>query len=257
MKRSPLMIGLAGLALLSPVAFGDTILGVYAGVGVWQTDIEGNANDVGSANVLNINDEFGSVEEDSNFIYAALEHPVPLIPNVLIQQTDASSDQTATLTSTVTIDGTTFAAGQDVNATVDFSHTDITLYYEILDNWINVDIGLTARSFDGEFALALSSAPFTSDSVDLDATIPMLYGKGRVDLPFTGFYVTATGNYVSIGDVSVTDFAGGVGYQSDGWVLDLGFEVGLRTFTLEVDDVSDIDADIDLSGAYAAFTLHF
>jgi outer membrane protein len=242
---------------LSPFAVSDTILGLYAGVGIWQADVEGNASEAGTGTSLDINDSFGSVDDDSNFLYVALEHPIPIIPNIMIQQTDVSIDKNGTLSSNVTFDGEPFTAGAAVSTTIDFSHTDATLYYELLDNWITVDFGLTFRSFDGELTLRETTAPFDTATQELDGVLPMLYLKGRADLPFSGFYVSAHTNALTYDGHSLTDISAAVGYQTDGWVMDLGLELGIRTFTFELDDLDDLDADIDLSGTYAVLTIHF
>ena len=256
-KRSLQISGLVALTSLSPLAMSDTIFGLFLGAGVWQADVEGSASETLSGNSLDIVNEFGSVEEDSNFFYVALEHPVPVIPNILLQQTDVSVDESATLSSAVTFDGTTFNIGQAVNSTIDFSHIDATFYYEILDNWITADIGLTFRQFDGELSLTEQGNPANTATQDLDGVLPMIYAKARIDLPLTGLYISAHGNFIGYDGHSLTDINGAVGWESDGWVMDLGLELGLRTFTFELDDLDELDADIDLSGAYLALTVHF
>lgn len=259
MTRTLQIAGLASLVTLSPIASADTIFGLYVGAGIWQADFSGSASESGTGNNLDFDDEFGSVEEDSNFLYIAVEHPIPVIPNIMLQQTDVSVDESATLSTTITFDGQDYTAGESVDAIIDFSHMDATLYYEILDNWVTADIGFTFRQFDGELSLVGTSGATNGVSAaqELDGVIPMLYAKARFDLPLTGFYVGAHGNFIGIDGHSLTDFSGAVGYESDGFVLDFGLELGLRTFTFELDDLDDLDADIELSGMYAAFTIHF
>ncbi len=253
MKILPLAVACCGVCL-TPLVSADTIFGVYAGAGVWQTDFDGDASDTGQVSIDL--DDLGIEDESSNMVWLAVEHPIPILPNVRLQSTDISVDETGTLTVSTTVDGTTFTNGEQVDSTFDLTHTDVTLYYEVLDNWLNLDIGLTARIFDGEISLT-SLSTNNSATLDLDAPVPMLYIKSQIDLPFTGFYVMAAANGIGYSGNTLTDFVGALGYQSDGWVMDLGVEVGVRNFNLELDDLDDIDAEIDLSGAYAAFTLHF
>ncbi len=253
MKKSITMLGLAGLLTTAPLVSADTILGLYAGAGVWKTDFSGDIGDTGfpSADL----EDLGLKDEQNSFYYVALEHPVPVIPNIRIQVNDINLSETSTLTQSFVLDGTTYSISDTVFSDFDLSHTDATLYYEILDNWITADLGLTIRKFDGSLYLNSSSAG--SATQDIDETIPMIYVKGQVDLPFTGFYVTATGNVISYDGNSINEYQAGIGYLSDGWVLDLGVEVGVKSMSLTLDDVSDIDADIELSGAYASFNIHF
>ena len=258
--RSLQISGLIGLATLSPLAMSDTILGLYLGAGVWQADLEGSATQTDAATAsLDINDTFSSVDDNSNFFYVALEHPVPVLPNIMLQQTDVSVTESGLLRVDVTFDDQVFGANTGVDSTVDFSHLDATLYYEILDNWVTADLGLTFRQFDGELTLVGTSGASAGETAtqELDGVLPMLYAKARIDLPLTGFYISATGNFIGYDGHSITDISGAVGYQSDGWVMDIGLELGLRTFTFELDDLDELDADIDLSGAYAALTIHF
>jgi len=257
MKRTLHWLAISGLITLSPLASADTVLGLYLGVGKWEPDIEGSARETGTNTYLDLDDTFGSLSEDADFIYAALEHPIPIIPNIMLQQVDMSVDDTGTMVATVEFDGDTFTVGTDVDTVLDFSHTDATLYYEVLDNWLNLDFGLTLLMFDGELSLTEVATPTNTASEDLDQTIPMLYLKGRIDLPLTGFYVSAAGNVISYDGQSLTDYSLAAGYQTDGWVMDIGLELGIRTFTLELDDLDDLDADFEFSGTYAAALVHF
>ena len=234
------------LALLSPFAAADTILGVYAGAGQWQGEYSGNAGDP-SIDVKSL----GMDEEDNNYYYIALEHPVPVIPNIKLQKTDITSEQTAVIDQTFTIDGTTFTAGTEVASDFDLSHMDIVLYYELLDNWVNLDVGLNIRKFDGHVTAV---SEFTSESVDLDEAIPMIYAKAQFDLPLTGFSLGLEGNAINYENNRLTDYSAKLQYMFDS-VLDVGLEVGYREMSLEIDE--DVTADVQLKGPYAALLFHF
>ena len=47
------------------------------------------------------------------------------------------------------------------------------------DNVVDLDLGLTARLFDGEASLIGATQ---QERVELDAVIPMLYGRAGIDL---------------------------------------------------------------------------
>ncbi len=137
-----------------------------------------------------------------------------------------------------------------VTSTLDLSHDDIVLYYEILDNWINLDIGLDVKIFDGKIALSGSS----SKIVPIDETIPSLYLSARFDLPFSGFYIGADFIGASTGDNSLEDTSIMLGYESESG---LGFEGGIKRFSLEINDVTDINADLEYDGIYLNGYYHF
>lgn len=252
MKRTINPLCLAALLAVSPAALSDTVLGIYAGGGVWQTDFSGEVGDVGQP-AANLED-LGLRDEDNQFYFVALEHPVPLLPNIRLQHTGISLAETSEVSHSFTIDEVTYTANTTVTSDIDFSHTDATLYYEVLDNWANLDLGLTFRQFDGDIRISTENQ---SSSRRLDETIPMVYAKAQFNLPLTGFYLGAGANYASHSGNKVSDLQASLGYMSDGLVLDFGFEVGIRNFTVEMDDVSKLDADMELDGTFASIYLHF
>lgn len=237
--------------LMTSFAQADTILGVYAGAGTWRADYSGQAGEADDNITLK---ELGMKEQDNNFYYIALEHPIPVLPNIRLQKTNISSKQTATISRSFTIDDTTFSGSSVVSSDFDLSHIDATLYYEILDNWVNLDIGLTARKFDGH-VYASSSTPVRSERVNVDETLPMLYLKAQFDLPFSGFSAGIEGNYVSYQDSKLTDYTAKISYMFDS-AFDIGVEAGYRSMSLTIDE-DDITADVDLKGPYAALIVHF
>lgn len=254
MKNAIKPLCLAGLLTASPLAISDTILGIYAGGGVWQTDFSGKVGDTDMPQA-DLGD-LGLDEEDNDFYFVALEHPVPLIPNIRLQHNSISMSDRGTITQQFVLEGETYSFNENVVSDFDFSHTDATLYYELLDNWVNLDLGLTFRMFDGDVSIRRETTG-ESSSRDFDETVPMLYGKAQFDLPLTGFYAAVSGNYVSYAGNNVSDFHASLGYMSDGLVLDFGAELGLRNFSVELDDVSDLDADLELDGPFASVYLHF
>ncbi len=232
---------------LASLAQADTILGIYAGAGTWNGGYGGNA---GEPNITL--KELGLKDQSNTFYYVALEHPVPVLPNIRLQQTNISSKQTATITKNFTIDGTNFNGSDKVTSDFDLSHTDATLYYELLDNWINLDFGLTARKFSG---YVRASTTTKSEEVKVDETLPMLYLKAQFDLPFSGLSVGVEGNFISYQDSELIDYTAKISYLFDS-ALDIGLEAGYRSMNLAIDD-NDLTADIDLTGPYAALIMHF
>ncbi len=143
--------------------------------------------------------------------------------------------------SPITFEGKTFNGA--IDSTVDFTHTDGTMYWELLDNVVSLDLGITARVFDGE--LTIQNASQTS-SIKIDAGLPLLYGAVQADLPLTGFYAGAELNHFSLSGSSVQDAAVKIGWESD---LGLGVEAGYRTLRFSLDDLDDAYGDLDSSGS--------
>lgn len=242
MKR--LMLA-TSLTLAAPMVAAD-FLGVHAGAGQWRADYSG---DLGNPSISA--DELGLDDSGNNYIYVAFEHPVPLLPNARIQHTSISSSQTSTINQSFTLNNQSFVVGEEVSSDVDLTHTDFTAYYQILDNWVNLDLGLTVRRFDGH---ATAIGDFGQESVDIQETLPMLYGKAQFDLPFTGWSVGAEGNTVSYSGNNVTDLAAKISYRF-GLVAQFGFELGYRHLSVEIDE--DVYADMELKGPYAGLIFEF
>ncbi len=240
----------AALSMVSSTALSDTIFGIYAGAAVWQADVSG---DIGKSTTKANN--LGLDDDNSNVFYVALEHPVPLLPNIKLQQTQLNIDGSDTLKSDFTVDDQTFSANTEVHTELNFDHTDVVLYYELLDNWVNFDFGVNLRNFDGDARVTSNNQ---SEQVDLNGWVPMLYGKAQFDLPFSGWSLAAEASAISYEGDRLVDTTAKVAYESDLVpLMGLGFELGYREMSLKLDELDDLEADVSIGGPYAAVTLHF
>lgn len=247
-RFSPCLLTSSMLALgLSCAAQADTVFGIYAGAGSWNAELEGNVGDPAISM-----SELGASDERNHYYYIAIEHPLPLIPNVKLQYNDISSQQTATIDKTFELDGTEFTAGSRIHSDFDLSYTDATLYYEILDNWFNLDLGLTLRKYSGHLT---AEAETVNQKIDVDLPLPLVYGRFQFDLPFTGLSAGFEGNYISYKDSTVSDYAAKISYVFDS-VMDFGIEAGYRAINLEVYE-DDVEANLELKGPYIAAIFHF
>ncbi|GAB2896424.1 TIGR04219 family outer membrane beta-barrel protein [Microbulbifer echini] len=233
--------------LTSSVASADTILGFDASVGAWLPNYSGN---IGKDD-FNV-DKLSLSEDNITFIQAALEHPIPLVPNLLLAHSKIDTDGSAELQSSVTFDDETFQTGATINSDLDLTHTDATFYYEVLDNWVNLDLGLTARMYDGEFT-AISEE--RSETIKLDGYLPMAYAMARFDLPFSGWSVIAQGNGTAYRGDTLTDFTAKVRWKFVP-AVDLAIEGGYRIMSLDLDELDDLHSDIEIKGPYIGLNLH-
>jgi len=176
-----------------------------------------------------------------------LEHPIVALPNIRYQGYELDSTGTSTLDTDINFNGETFASGNRVTSTLDLSHDDIVLYYELLDNWVSLDLGVDLKRFDGE----ISVNGGINTSVDVDETIPLLYLSARFELPYNGFYVGANINadFINLGlsDSSAQDSTIMLGYESGNG---LGVEGGFKYFSLQLDDANNLDTDLEYDGIY-------
>lgn len=251
MKTKLKLITLVGLTMAG-AAQADTA-GIEVGGYRWSPDYTGVLASDGSTlpgTNIDVENDLGFGSDDHNIIWASLEHPVPFLPNFKIVSSDLATS--ATSTTGVTFDFNGISYNEQVATTIDFSNVEYTFYYELLDNWINLDAGLTIRQYDGMVEIVgLTTAQSAME--ELDFTLPLLYIKGRIDLPLTGFFIDGDINIISYDGDKVSDVTFGVGYESD---IGLGAKAGYRTFTLEVDE-DGFTSDLDFKGAYISAFFHF
>lgn len=214
----------ASMAFASFSANAATVLGFEAGAYVWQADTSGSVggSDVGA---------LGIGDNDNSVTYFALEHPVPIVPNVKVQITDMNASN---------------SGGTDA---VDLGHTDAILYYEILDNsLVSIDIGLTQRAFDGSFTLSSATTGMTETSY-------LLYASAVVGIPATGLSIGMEVNQdMGLDDNAINDVKLRVSYEIIGG---LGIELGQRTMTMSLDEKAPSTKDLEFSGTYFALTYTF
>ena len=238
--------------LLASAPLRADFVGVQLGTSSWTPDYSGSFALDGSSSgtVIDFEDDLGFDDESHSALWIKIEHPVPVLPNIRIVSSDLDASASNTLTRDIVYGDETFSANADVDTRFDMSNTELTLYYELLDNWINLDAGLSVRQYDGVSRISTST---TRAEEDLDFVVPLLYLDARIDLPFTGFFVDSTLNSISVDDSSITETMVGVGYESD---FGLGGRLGYRSLELEFDE-DDLDVDLEFEGTYLNLFYHF
>ena len=242
-------------ALTASTASADRILGIYVGANSWQQAYDGYIQDLDASNPVNVDfeDDLGFDDDNGAVLYVALEHPIPFLPSIQLKHTNIEIEETNTLSRLIDIGGQPFIVNTQVNSEADFSHTDITLYYQILDNIVSLDLGLTGRIFDG-FVEVDETSGAASGREDFDAVVPLVYVKARVDLPFTGGFASVSGNIIGANGSMFADYEATVGWEGK---FGLGIEGGYRILDLELDDIDGVDAELTIDGAFAGIFYHF
>jgi len=243
MKTTRIVLVLSALLFLCVASVRAEFVGFKIGASYWEPELSGSFASIGDP-LIDLTTDLGIDSPTSSNLVLTFEHPIPLLPNIKYQNIELDSMGSNMLSSDIDFNGSTFTSGSTVISTFDFSHDDIVLYYKILDNWINLDIGVDIKIFDGEVSLSDGT---NTESIPIDETIPLLYLSARFDLPFSGFYIGADLNGASAGDNSLEDTSLMLGYESDSG---LGFEGGIKKFSLELNDVNDINTDLEYDGIY-------
>lgn len=240
---------LGALALTLPFSANADIIGATFGAYTWNQSWSGSIqSEEALATKVDLEDDLGYDDENGNSFFVALEHPIPLLPNIRLAHTELEISETNTLSRAIEYEGKKYTINTPVNSKMDLSHTDATLYYEILDNIVSLDIGLTARIFDGEAKISGSGQ---TGSTDLDGTIPLLFASARFNLPLTGLYVGAEAHAISYSGNSITDVKANIGYEIGIVAVELGF----RSFDIDLEADDDEKFDLTVDGAFLGIVI--
>jgi outer membrane protein len=213
-------LGLSGLAQADLIALkGDVSYWAYDGHAEMTNSVPGTEEKL---------DNDGAVQ-----FSVALEHPVPIIPNAKIRY--------------VNLDTQTKNNAYDL----DLDHADFILYYEILDNVVDLDIGAGATTLNGH----INSL---SKRTNIDETYPILYGTVGGKFPWTGLSAKAELTYSNFDDAQLTDALAEIQYNFiDTMLVDVGLKAGYRIFTVDLDDYDHSDIKLEFKGPYIGLDAHF
>ena len=252
------------------ISIGKPILGIFAAAALSYADSVGGEVSAGifshsPSGVLSYELPLSSQQIDSGeilgwedtqniMIKASLEHPLPLLPNLKLGYSKISFDASASVQS---LDwGALNGYDGSIESGFDLTMHDVTLYYELLDNWVSIDTGITARHLDGAVFLETQN-PLLSygKSVGFDTWIALLYLKGRIEVPATDLSFQMEANALALSDTSMYDLELSARYTV---MLGLGIEGGYRAVSLDSYTlVPGLDMDLDFSGPYAAIVWDF
>ena len=217
-------------------------IGGEASIGFYHHSLEGSSS-YNSRHVVDLSNTLNLESSQDIFLNLYIEHPLPLFPNVKIGYNTLSDDSSARVKDVSWGDLNNYTG--NVQSSVSLSYTDVTLYYELLDNWTEIDAGFTFRSLEGDMSL---TTPSTSDAISYSQLIPMLYGKARFNIPASDISFQVEANVVSFSGLTSYDYALSARYS---FLMGVGLEAGYKTFYLESDDLADnFKTDMDFSGPY-------
>ncbi len=203
-----------------------------------------NGNASYKGNAADIEDVLGFSEKQDIFLKAYLEHPLPVIPNVKLGYTALSHEGSSSVNDFTWGDNT---YNGTIESSLSLDMTDVTLYYEFLDNWAEMDAGVTLRYISGNMDVRSSEV---SDVADFSIWVPMLYGKVRFNLPVTDLSFQLEANAISYWDITAYDYELSARYTL---AMGVGLEAGYRAFGLDSDAlVNGFHANMDFSGPYAS-----
>ena len=228
LKLSLLALGMG----LSGLAQAD-VIGVKGDLSYWAYDGQANMAAQTAASDQDL-ERKGAAQ-----LSLAIEHPVPLIPNAKIRYVNLKTQTENEV------------AGQPVYD-INMDHADFILYYEILDNIVNADVGVGATTLNGHVTtLALSKT-------DIDKTVPVIYATAGAKLPFTGLSAQGEVLYSNFNDAKITDAQAELQYNFiDNLLVDVGLKAGYRILDIKLDDYEKNDLKFNFKGPYIGLDIHF
>ena len=247
-----LLTKVAIVTSLATAAQAGGIVDLEIGGGNWSTGaptgiIETSGIDVDLATQANLG------TSDNFYMWAVIDHAIPVIPNIRIEQTSLKSEGTKNINIAGLING-------NIDTTLDMSHTDYIAYWGIpFATWLpfidELDIGFGAKVFDGSLSMVdtLGLATPVNEAYS-DVPVPYGYGKLRVQPPMLmGVGFEGEIKYISYDASSFSEVIAKIdwGFLAPLPVLDIeaGVELGYRSMSLNV-DTSDLKADIAFDGIF-------
>ncbi|MGZ8548067.1 MAG: TIGR04219 family outer membrane beta-barrel protein [Sulfuricurvum sp.] len=214
---------LLAMCLGVSVASAATILGLGVEADYYAPTASGDFSYTN--NSITTHTHFNEESESTYQVGVYFEHPIPLIPNFRLDLTPEAS-----------FSGSDGSLGTNK---VSVSQTDITPYYEILDNVVDLDIGVTFKVLDIKVE--------GTTNQEVTETIPMGYVAAGVDIPGTGLRIAGDVKHIYYKGDSFTDarikavIEFPAGLQAQG---------GYRYESLKISDHYDMNADVKFQGPF-------
>jgi len=256
-----ILTAFVSLLSLTSIAYAD-FARIEVGAGAWfqspttsmkyeDSTLDGNdVSDAGQANT-------------QGYLWLLVKHPLPLVPNMRLEY--------------VNVDSSGMGSGKfkffpvalsDKNkSSLEMTQFDIIPYYNLLDNtsWITVDVGIDIKIIETLYSipdpqiLGVSSVTVTGALEETSTDIfPMLYVRGRFEIPATNVGIESDLKYVTDGESDVLDFRAKLDYTLDFIpVIQPAIELGYRVQKMYVITDDDIVADFDFAGIYVGAMVRF
>jgi outer membrane protein len=222
MMRSSIL----ALCLSVASASAATILGFGAEVDYYTPTASGDFN------YKTTQTHFGSDDESAYQVGIFFEHPVPLIPNLRVDLTPETS-----------FSGSDGLIGTN---TVSLDQVDITPYYEILDNVVDLDLGVSFKVLDGTVKGSINQS--------FKEVIPMGYLGMAITPPLSPISIEGSLKYITYSGDSLSDARIKVLWKI---AAGLGAQAGYRYESLKISDHYDMNTDVRFKGPFIGLYYRF
>jgi len=222
------------------------------GLGAWAQNSSGKINYTDNGADGTYASDKGSITQP--YLWALVKHPVPVVPNLRLEYVSLEDEGKGSgKFKDFDIGGVT------TDVKYNMKQYDIIPYYNILDNtaWITLDLGLDLKIVQATID-ASDKAPFTGYSGSSNFLLPLLYVRGRVEIPATDIGLEADVKYISYNSNAVYDVRAKIDYTFDVFpVVQPALEIGYRVQKVDVEDSGSLNVDLEFSGVYAGIMLRY
>jgi len=215
------------------------------------------------ASSVDLENDFGWDTTQDTILKAYFEPPLPFVPNFKLAYSNFDQSGTGTVSS---FSWGNIKGSGEMDTALTLKMYDLTAYYELLDNVVDLDAGLTLRYLYGNIDVTPAenfgfaplpplSVTLPSESTEIDEWIPMLYGKARFTVPATEVSLQLEANAISYQDTTFYDYELSARYT---FSMGLGLEAGYKSIHINSKDLADgLNVDVDSSGPYATVVWDF
>lgn len=258
-KKCALASLLASTVLYADIAGGEIFIGMYSHSPSGYASYTEPYTGLGLGTSADVEDTLHWDSNENVFLKAYIEHPVPMLPNIKLAYTQLSHEGKGSVNDFVW-GGIYIPTLGSIDSNLDISKYDLTLYYELLDNWIEADVGVTLGYIDGEIAVtALTGVDPMSlshtENTGFSLFMPTLYGKAKFNIPNTDVSLKFEGDVFSYNDTTYYNYELSARYT---FSMGLGIEAGYKAQHLDSSDLADgLVVDVDFNGPYAAVMWDF
>lgn len=260
--KTSLLLSLgASLLLLTPTASvsADETQFLFGGY-YWEQNEKGdfkiNENDV---RPIDVRDDLDYDQTNNAVFYLSFHPQGEGMPRFVLQHTMIKDNNRSFVQLEFTWNGVPFQLQENFFTEIDFSHTDLGLYWPLSAGRVDVEAGVTLRKFNGRVyieslePLGVLGRYFTNE-LEFNDLIPMVYIGASTDLPVQGLRISASINAMNYDNNEMLDFSASLDYRHHSG---LGTHLGYRGAYLDIGDFAGIIADVQTYGPYLGIDFAF
>ncbi len=237
----------ASVLLMLPAVASADFLSFTAGGGIWSETPSGSIRRTVDATNVDLRDNLFLNKKSQGYLFADIKHAIPLVPNIRVMYTKL--DHSGSGTTIFKFNNLTFS--NDVVSNVQIKTLDVIAYYQLMDNVVDLDLGLNIRKIDLSYIFTSSTGISTSNSIR--QVFPMLYALVGAS-PWPGLKISADISYVAYSGNSISDMTAKIAYTTSAFV---GFEAGYRRQNFKLNDIDSTNANVTFAGPFVGGYLKF